>query len=62
MDPNENLKEQLETADRIIQAVSEERFVHEGEAETLAELVLALDEWLKNGGFLPEEWRKGQNL
>jgi hypothetical protein len=26
--------------------------------ERLADLVLALDEWLSNGGALPERWRR----
>ena len=25
----------------------------------IAELFEALDDWLRNGGFLPEDWRRG---
>jgi hypothetical protein len=28
------------------------------EVVRLAELVQALDEWIRGGGFLPEEWNK----
>lgn len=50
MDPNANLEEQLRLAEAILD---------EGEeGNRLAELVLALDEWIRRGGFLPEAWGK----
>lgn len=57
MDPDANLAEQLQLAKKI--ADSEETgFDHHDEAWRLAELVLALDEWIKQGGFLPQRWVK----
>lgn len=45
MDPNENLRKQLEIADQ-------------DDAEDLAELVLDLNRWLCGGGFLPDAWKR----
>ena len=60
MDPNANLKEQrglvvtiLKTIDRL-----EEHDDLSEDAERLAELVQALDEWLSGGGFLPKDWNR----
>jgi hypothetical protein len=46
MDPNACLKEMLKLATTA----------DECGFERLAELVLALDGWLKMGGFLPRRW------
>ena len=51
MDPDANLREQLEICRRIHDG--EEL---EGDAERLADLVVALDEWLNNLGALPRRW------
>jgi len=53
MDPDANLAEQLKLS----------RLITLGEAiasdiERLAELIETLDEWLRNGGFLPRAWTK----
>jgi len=53
MDPNENLKEQLEVAHELLLSGSFDPTV-----QRLAELVLALDEWLKKGGYSPVRWVK----
>lgn len=56
MDPNANLAEQLRIAKRIL-------FDDEDaspDAERLAELVLALDEWISNRGFMPRVWENAQ--
>lgn len=58
MDPDANLREQLELAERL----NDENGYGPGEdmsadAARLAELVLALDGWIRRGGFLPERWR-----
>lgn len=45
MDPDSNLEEMLE----IATALQDE--------SRLAELVVALDGWLRGGGFLPQAWR-----
>ena len=53
MDPDKNLEEQRTLTKWIIE--------HEGkdcsaESLRLAELVIALDEWLQGGGFVPKGW------
>lgn len=53
MDPDANLKEQREIAARL---ASNEVFMRVEAANRLAELVLALDEWISKGGFLPKDW------
>ncbi len=64
MDPNANLEEQRRLAAEILGMTVEQQ----GETETadliyranrLAELVEALDGWLKRGGFLPKRWKPG---
>lgn len=52
MDPNANLKEQLELAEKL------QRTHAIDDCQRLAELVLALNEWIEQGGFLPESWSK----
>jgi hypothetical protein len=55
MDPTANLREQLELATDIQQlAVVYEHRADQG--ERLAELVLAFDQWIRSGGFLPDQW------
>ncbi len=56
MDPTENLKEQLRLAARM---ASDTALWSHADAERLAELVIALDEWISKGGFLPAQWQKG---
>jgi hypothetical protein len=59
MDPDENIREQLELADEIESiADNEDRdtddlLTLERKAVRLAELVKALDAWRKTGGFDP---------
>ena len=53
MDPNANLAEQLAIADRIAND-----HPNPGDAERLAELSLALDSWIRAGGFVPERWHR----
>lgn len=77
MDPNANLKEQLELAyriqrdedqDTISDAVLDSGPAYAQEIERrqariassgvrLAELVLAMHEWISKGGFLPKDWQ-----
>src|SRR5262245_56929870 len=59
MDPNANLIEQKRCADAILRAVDTDTILV-GDAIRLAELVLALDEWLQRGGFLPTAWQAGR--
>jgi len=62
MDPNANLREQLQLAEMITEvADSDDDFRLDdllSNATRLAELVTALNQWISNGGFLPEGWRK----
>ncbi len=61
MDPNTNLKEQLDLARLIVYTHDKGYKVPHETSDRLAELVIALDEWISNGGFLPERWkRKGE--
>ncbi len=59
MDPNANLKEQRELAEFILShniTLTDDV----DKADRLAELVLALDEWISKGGFLPAGWANAQ--
>jgi hypothetical protein len=56
MDPDANLKEQLQLASRFVAAWDAEQPVPSEDAYRLAELVQALDGWLKRGGALPKGW------
>jgi len=51
MTPDANLKEALRLASRV-----EGNDENTAEAQRLAELVKALDRWLRNGGKLPKAW------
>jgi hypothetical protein len=69
MDPEANLSEQLSLAAEIIEII-DERGDEDGNlcdedkdevvdnANRLAELVQALDGWIRSGGFLPKRWVK----
>lgn len=50
MDPVANMLEQREIASRILDNECDDFYA---EAERLAELVVALDDWRKGGGFDP---------
>jgi hypothetical protein len=52
MDPNANLAEQLILANRILNGEEDPC-----DSERLAELVLAMNEWLSKQGFKPERWK-----
>ena len=56
MDPNANLQEQITLANVIIESAENETGEIILQAIRLAELVLALDEWLTRKGFPPERW------
>lgn len=69
MDPTTNLQEQLALAHDLVglQASAEALEALPAElqevvewAEQLAERVIALDEWLRRGGFLPRPWEEAQ--
>jgi len=61
MDPTANLKEALEIAAKL----AEGHYAYPDhddptsmleDGQRLAELLIALDEWIRNGGFLPDAW------
>lgn len=52
MDPDANLSETLILAKHLASG----NLYSASDGERLAELVLAMDEWLRSGGFLPEPW------
>lgn len=62
MDPDANLKEQLELAEKIRREVENplQYKVSEEDVHRLAELVIALDKWLCRRGFYPETWERGR--
>jgi hypothetical protein len=52
MDPTANLAEQLALAETLLEESIGD------DADRLAELVLALHEWIVKGGFFPDQWRR----
>lgn len=60
MDPNATLSSMLSIASDIIEAQERDNVDLMGadDACELAELVQALDEWLRKGGMLPKDWAK----
>jgi len=57
MDPDANLEEQLLLAARINRHRDNEKIPNEHDVWRLAELVEALNEWIRKGGALPTAWR-----
>jgi hypothetical protein len=53
MDPNASLEEMRSLALRSVDSEDDDQ-------ARLAELVLAIDGWLSNGGFLPKRWKVEQ--
>ena len=56
MDPNANLVELLRLANGLLD--TDEPDPHD--AHRMAELVTDLHAWLEAGGFLPDDWQRGQ--
>jgi hypothetical protein len=56
MDPNANLDQQLRLATQMIEDGESGMGIELIDADRLAELVLALDEWIMKGGALPSRW------
>ncbi|QLF83651.1 hypothetical protein SEA_REDWATTLEHOG_148 [Gordonia phage RedWattleHog] len=54
MDPDQLLEAIQRNATQLTERHSAEQ------AETLAQDILALDEWLSKGGFLPKEWARNR--
>lgn len=58
MDPDENLKEQLELAWSITESVDEHSSQEARDGSRLAHLVISLHQWIIDGGFLPKQWKR----
>lgn len=57
MDPDECLKICQRLARRIIEEADAGLPITDDKGERLAEHFLNLNEWIKNGGFIPQEWK-----
>jgi hypothetical protein len=62
MDPNENLRRQIELARRLQMQADREKAIDPLDALELAELVTALNGWIRKGGFLPVVWAEKQEV
>lgn len=62
MDPNANLREQLELVREIQGAIDGGVTPNEESVSRLTDLVTELDGWIKKGGFLPAAWIKPESL
>ena len=62
MDPKANLEEQLRLASKIVEAHENDRLVRGQDVARLADLIIALDEWIRGGGFSPWEGAKHGTL
>lgn len=56
MDPEKTLEIMLDRSLKIVNKDDED--IQYIEAQELAEAVIAMNDWIVNGGFLPELWRK----
>ncbi|TAL43759.1 MAG: hypothetical protein EPN91_05840 [Salinibacterium sp.] len=56
MDPDSNLRDQLRLAKQLLAEVDEGSQPDQDDIGRLAELVIALDNWIAGGGFLPKAW------
>ena len=61
MDPDSNLAEQIRIAEGLVDEDEDSMSASDmasslHAAQRLAELVLALDGWVRSGGFLPKAW------
>jgi hypothetical protein len=61
MDPDVCLREAREIAERVQKAYDDPdgNGVDQDDANQLAAHVVALDDWLRKGGFLPAAWKPG---
>lgn len=62
MDPAANLSEQREISARLLADAYASDADYEADAQRLAELVQALDEWRRRGGFDPYQTQTSQSL
>lgn len=60
MDPTENLKRQLLIANGILDNYGAAEYDYErlaSDGAQLANLILALNEWINKGGHMPKQWK-----
>lgn len=57
MDPDQCLEEILELASKFI----EDSYSDKEDANQLAYKVICLHDWIRGGGFIPEQWRVYKN-
>jgi hypothetical protein len=62
MDPDANLASQKRLVKKIYASVNRGTKINPEDAEELAVLVEALDEWLARGSFLPTRWSRARPL
>jgi len=58
MDPDTNLREQLQLAKKIMRHVDKGKPIDLDDVDRLADLVVSLDDWITRGGFLPQRWER----
>lgn len=58
MDPNATLEEIRALSSKIVWETDMGRTPKPSDSARLAELTISLDEWLTNGGFLPNSWKR----
>lgn len=57
MDPNANLEEQLRIAKRLTKQIDKDHCAPSAvDTGRLCDLVITLDRWIREGGFLPKRW------
>lgn len=57
MDPNTALDEIRDLYEQIIDDRANANDVADDDVDRLVDLIDALDEWITNGGFLPDDWK-----
>lgn len=58
MDPDKCLAELVELATEVVNREEVSLEDYQGRASRACELVLALNEWMERGGFVPKAWTK----
>ena len=62
MDPDKALAETRALARAVLYQLEHNGSIDEYDAAQLAEHVMALDEWIAAGGFLPEDWQTEKSI
>lgn len=57
MDPDANLEEQLRISSRVQYQLENDKEPSQTDLIRLTELVISLDDWIRNGRLLPTAWR-----